>query len=59
VRWSVFRMICGSRALPMVPPTLLPLLPKRKVLIGERVRHVNRTGTIQFLFPTAYGDAGG
>jgi hypothetical protein len=28
-RWSVLRMICGSRLLPMDPPTLLPKLPKR------------------------------
>jgi hypothetical protein len=30
-RWSVLRMICGSRLLPMDPPTLLPKLPKRGV----------------------------
>jgi hypothetical protein len=28
-RWSVLKMICGSRLLPMDPPTLLPKLPKR------------------------------
>ena len=27
--WSVLRMICGSRLLPMVPPRVHPKLPKR------------------------------
>ena len=39
-RWSVLKMICGSRLLPMDPPTLVPKLPKRRAARNRPERSV-------------------
>src|SRR4029077_2859228 len=44
-RWSVLRMICGSRLLPLAPPTLLPKLSQDTIAKTGFDAHGNPAAT--------------